>query len=638
MARIELTNVTAGGGGGSTTLGLTTTGTSGASLLSAVPGGYILNIPVYQGALTLTTTGSGAATLVGNTLNIPTPTSSTAAGSTGEVQYNGGSGAFAASPNLFWASGTNRLGIGTNTPNQTLEVSGAMRLTGTAGTAAFMLGRSSAGDVSTVTLGTTGTSGAATLSANVLNIPQYQGSVSLTTTGTSGASTFAANVLNIPQYQGALTLTTTGTSGAATLVGNTLNIPQYSGGGGGTPAGNAGEVQFNSTPAGSFAASTAFVFDTSGPFLKVGASAPNATVGINGSGTTSATTSLHIRNSSSVDLLKVNNSGQFLLGENGAALTTNRSASIEVSSTNANVGIAIVPKGTGAITAQIPDGLVAGGNARGNNAVDLQMSRAANTQVAAGSLSVICGGSNNSAQSINSIVLGGSGNTSAGARSITGGENCTALSADAIALGSRCLASNTTSVAIGYSNTSSGSNTLATGFNARSYLLSMRSHSGGNFSVTENASGAAQRSDIGAYRSITGTSAAELTLDGGTPVAGNRLILALPTGATAGRLWNAIVQISAICTTAGGTVTVGESFIGTYNLGIKRISATTSLVGTVQNMITAQADTNMLSSVVTITADDANESLKIDFTPPTGANASTVIRVVATVYLTEVGY
>jgi hypothetical protein len=33
--------------------------------------------------------------------------------------------------------------------------------------------------------------------------------------------------------QNALTLTTTGTSGAATLVGDTLNIPQYSGGGGG---------------------------------------------------------------------------------------------------------------------------------------------------------------------------------------------------------------------------------------------------------------------------------------------------------------------------------------------------------------------------------------------------------------------
>ena len=38
--------------------------------------------------------------------------------------------------------------------------------------------------------------------------------------------------------QGSLTLTTTGTSGASTLIGNTLNIPQYSGGGGGTTWGS----------------------------------------------------------------------------------------------------------------------------------------------------------------------------------------------------------------------------------------------------------------------------------------------------------------------------------------------------------------------------------------------------------------
>lgn len=610
MARIELTNVTAGGGGGSTTLGLTTTGTSGASLLSAVPGGYILNIPVYQGALTLTTTGSGAATLVGNTLNIPTPTSSTAAGSAGEVQYNGGSGAFAASPNLFWAAGTNRLGIGTNTPNQTLEVSGAMRLTGTAGTADFMLGRSSAGDVSTVTLGTTGTSGAATLSANVLNIPQYQGAVSLTTSGTSGASTFAANVLNIPQYQGALTLTTTGTSGAATLVGNTLNIPQYSGGGGGTPAGNAKEVQFNSTPAGSFAASTAFVFDTAGPFLKVGASAPSATIGVNGSGSTSATTSLHVRNSSSVDLLKVNNSGQFLLGENGAALTTNRSASIEVSSTNANVGIAIVPKGAGAVTLAIPDGSSTGGNARGIYSLDLSTFRGAASMVASGQYSVINGGTSNTASGSYSTVVGGSGNTSSAFGStVVGGTE------------GRAIANNSSVVGGEY---------------GLAYLSGQTSFANGIFvSRGDNIS-----SRLIVRRSITGTAAAELTLDGTAPISSSMLILGVGStfGTSNGRLWNAIVQLSAICTTAGGTVTAGESFIGTYNVGIKRIANATSLVGTVQNMITTQADTNMLSSVVTITADDTNESLKIDFTPPTGANASTVIRVVATVYLTEVGY
>lgn len=647
MARIELTNVTSGGGGGSTTLGLTTTGTSGASLLSPISGGYILNIPVYQGALTLTTTGSGAATLVGNTLNIPTPTSSTAAGSTGEVQYNGGSGVFAASSNLFWDSGNNRLGIGTNTPAQTLEVSGAMRLTGTAGTAAFMLGRSSAGDVSTVTIGTTGTSGAATLSANVLNIPQYQGAVSLTTTGTSGAATFAANTLNIPQYQGALTLTTSGTSGAATLVGNTLNIPQYSGGGGGTPAGNAGEVQFNSTPAGSFSASTAFVFDTAGaggPFLKVGASAPSATVGINGSGTTSATTAFYARNSSSVDLLKVNDNGQFLLGKNGSG-TTQSTASIEVSTTDTNSGIAIVPKGTGAITASVPNGVASGGNARGANAVDFQMSRTGATQVASGANSFIASGSKNTASGAGSFAFG-EGCIASGSNSFAGGLNAVSSDQWSFAFGRSATASGDRSFAVTESTASGGFSFAAQGSVANAtYSSSLGlglAYLRGQFArASAYLSGAysSQSSILSAMRLITGTSAAELTLDGTAPGAGTRLVLSISSPApTNARIWNAIVQLTAVCSVAGGSVTVGESFIGTYNLGIKRIGATTSLVGTVQNMITAQADTNMLSSVVTITADDTNESLKIDFTPPTGANASTVIRVVATVYLTEVGY
>ena len=206
MARIELSNI-GGGGGGSTTLALTTTGTSGTSVLTTVPGGYSLNIPVYQGALSLSTAGtSGASTLVGDTLTIPT----------------------------------------------------------------------------------------------------YQGQISLTTSGTSGASTFAANTLNIPQYQGALTLTTTGTSGAATLVGNTLNIPQYSGGGG-TPAGSAGEVQFNSTPAGSFAASANLAWDNTAVQLNIGApSSPTGKLNVKGSGALSSTVNLRLTNNGNTELFKVN--------------------------------------------------------------------------------------------------------------------------------------------------------------------------------------------------------------------------------------------------------------------------------------------------------------------------------------------
>jgi len=48
----------------------------------------------------------------------------------------------------------------------------------------------------------------------------------------SGVTSAIQTQLNAKQ--GSLTLTTTGTSGAATLVGSTLNIPQYSGGGGGS--------------------------------------------------------------------------------------------------------------------------------------------------------------------------------------------------------------------------------------------------------------------------------------------------------------------------------------------------------------------------------------------------------------------
>lgn len=57
------------------------------------------------------------------------------------------------------------------------------------------------------------------------------GNVDNTSDANKPISTATQTALN--GKQGTLTLTTTGTSGAATLIGNTLNIPQYSGGGGG---------------------------------------------------------------------------------------------------------------------------------------------------------------------------------------------------------------------------------------------------------------------------------------------------------------------------------------------------------------------------------------------------------------------
>ena len=135
--------------------------------------------------------------------------------------------------------------------------------------------------------------------------------LSLTTTGTSGAATLAGSVLNIPIYQGQLTLTTTGTSGAATLVGTTLNIPQYSGGGGGgTPAGSAGEVQFNSTPAGSFAASSNLAWDNTNVRLNIGAPlTPTARLNVRGGGTLSGTSTQIWTNSGNTELMRLRDDG-----------------------------------------------------------------------------------------------------------------------------------------------------------------------------------------------------------------------------------------------------------------------------------------------------------------------------------------
>jgi hypothetical protein len=54
------------------------------------------------------------------------------------------------------------------------------------------------------------------------------------TTSHAANSITSTSIATWNAKQGALTLTTNGTSGAATLVGNTLNIPQYSGGSGGS--------------------------------------------------------------------------------------------------------------------------------------------------------------------------------------------------------------------------------------------------------------------------------------------------------------------------------------------------------------------------------------------------------------------
>lgn len=79
-----------------------------------------------QGALTLTTTGtSGAATLIGNTLNIPNYATGgiTGSGANGQMTFWTGTNTVSGDNGAFWDNTNKRFGLGTTTPTHILETS-----------------------------------------------------------------------------------------------------------------------------------------------------------------------------------------------------------------------------------------------------------------------------------------------------------------------------------------------------------------------------------------------------------------------------------------------------------------------------------------------------------------------------------
>ena len=328
-----------------------------------------------------------------------------------------------------------------------------------------------------------------------------------------------------------------------------------------------------------------------------------------------------VSDSSGTARVTVANQGRVTLGVDDS-VTTETCAVIQAGTTNANLVIA--PNGTGAIIADIPDGATAGGNARGDNAVDLQMVRGNNSQVASAVNSVIGGGTSNTASGDTSVVCGGNTNqATAPFSTILGGRvNITSGNGYSTIVGGR-------------ENASSGDYaTNLGGYRGNAYLYAQIAKASGYFAAISDA----QTSSITLRRSITGTGITELFLDGGTQSL--RAILSLAAGPTNARAWRAQIDVVAICDTVGngtGGLTQNDCFMGSYLVGIKRVGNSAALVGTV-NTLNEVSDTSMSTSVTTITADNTNYALKIEFTPPSGTAGSTsVFRVVATAYLTEVG-
>lgn len=223
--------------------------------------------------------------------------------------------------------------------------------------------------------------------------------------------------------------------------------------------------------------------------------------------------------------------------------------SLTAAGSTTNVDVAIVPKGTGAILAAIPDGTATGGNKRGTNAIDLQTSRSAATQVASNSNSVAIG-NYNTASGNGSMALGYGGvataagstaiqesttsgnysfshspsNTASGQRSasIVGQSNTTSGDFSANLGGSSNVVSANYAVNLGgNSNTNTGYYSVTSGKNVNNNYGFGRHVRGYNHTANADC----QKSEMFLSVRTTGNTATTLTAGGGGAIYDNQLII-----------------------------------------------------------------------------------------------------------------
>jgi hypothetical protein len=217
--------------------------------------------------------------------------------------------------------------------------------------------------------------------------------------------------------------------------------------------------------------------------------------------------------------------------------TLNRSVpqvTIAATGNDVNIDLVLIPKGSGAICASISDGSIANGNKRGINAVDLQTTRTAATQVASGSGSFSAGGRNTASNS-NSVAIGlnnnvtgsaavglGVSHTIAGSNATCVGTTNTGSGNNTFCAGTTNTASGLTSAAVGDSNTSSGTYSFVSGKSGSSFGVQGRKvHSATNIAAL----GDAQRSEWGLVATTTDATPTLLTTDSGIGSGTNQVVL-----------------------------------------------------------------------------------------------------------------
>jgi hypothetical protein len=261
-----------------------------------------------------------------------------------------------------------------------------------------------------------------------------------------------------------------------------------------------------------------------------------------------------------------------------ATTSTQANVALRNNHSETNSALVLTPKGTGAfILGPKPDGTSVGGNARGANSIDIQLTRTNANQVASGSACVAIG---------------------------TG---CRAASNDAVVIGTSAVSTAIRNVAIGYSANAAAEDGVAIG--QLSAATGNRGIALGRIARAERRAEFATLPFNAIYwgGQTTNDTATVLNLDA---IATNRFTIAANTALA--------VDILLV---ARRSDTADKWLVARRFLGIRRDgSNNTSLIGSVQTLGTDQSEGSPSWSF-TLTADDTNEALQLEVT---GAASETV--------------
>ena len=317
--------------------------------------------------------------------------------------------------------------------------------------------------------------------------------------------------------------------------------------------------------------------------------------------------------------------------------------SLTAAASSTNADFAILPKGTGAILADIPDNTSTGGNKRGQYSVDLQMVRSSASQVASGDYSFMSGNGNtcsglySAAFGVSTTVAGsfgnfgyGYGSTISNNYSFGGGYFSSITGQSAIGVGQGVVASGNYSAAFGQACQSTADNAFSVGNNNVSNGTSSSSfgHYSRVFGVEArqvvgravNVAGDCQKSFFPLYARTTNTTATTLTIGGGAAGITNQVIL---QNDNAFRFKGTIIGKQ-----SGSTNVAAWDVDGLIVRGANAASTTLSI-----STVTVVQNTPAWGTP-TLAADTTNGGLRVQVT---GA-AATNIQWTATIETTEVIY